>query len=53
MHINFNRQFRGPEKANFLALTSSRYQEKRMSDHAKEAIEYVKSKDRSYLKVYP
>ena len=51
MRVNFDRDFRGPPRADKLKLSSARFQEKHMSKHAKEAIEYVKKKDRSYLSV--
>lgn len=51
MRINYNREFRGPSRATKLGLTSSRFQEGHISKHAKEVIEEIKLKDRSYLKV--
>lgn len=51
MQINYNREFRGPSRATKLGLTSSRFQEEHISKHAKEVIEEIKLKDRSYLKV--
>jgi predicted metal-dependent hydrolase len=51
MQVNYNREFRGPEKAKKLNLHSSRFKDTHMTHRAKEAIEYVKRKDRSYLTV--
>lgn len=51
MQISHNRELRGTHRANQLGLTSQRFHEDRMSEHAREQIESVKLKDRSYLKV--
>ena len=51
MELRFNRDVRGVERAKLLGLNSSRFYEGRISENAQEAIDNVKKKDRSYLKV--
>ena len=51
LQLRFDRDTRGPPRATKLGLTSSRYHEHHISKNAKEAIEYVKLRDRPYLKV--
>lgn len=51
MKLNETSSFYGPEKARKLGLTSSRFKEKHMSDHAREEIDKIKRKDRSDIEV--
>ena len=51
MKLNECQSFYGPPRAEKNGLNSSRFREKHMSDHAKEAMDSVKQKDRSDLKV--
>ena len=51
MQINYDRELRGKQRAAKLGLLSDRFSQPQMSESAREEIERVKLKDRSYLKV--
>lgn len=53
MKLNPAPSFYGKKKAEILGLTSSRFKEKYMSEHAEKEMNTIKRKDRSDIDVTP